>query len=58
MLDQMFQQNASKFNECSGLCRKKLGKKIKLHEMKSEKKLYGFSYDKNMANFEAFCWNI
>ena len=22
------------------------------------KKLHDFSYDKNMANFEAFCWGI
>ena len=38
------------------LCRHRpghsLGKKIKLHEMKN-KKLQGFSYDKNVANFEA-----
>ena len=27
---------------------------IKLHKMKNEKKLCGFSYYKNMANFEAF----
>ena len=26
--------------------------KIKLHEMKNEKKLHGFSYDENIANFE------
>ena len=32
-----------------------LGEKIKLHKMKNEKKLCGFSYDKNMANFEGFC---
>ena len=36
-----------------------LGRKIKLHEMKNEKNymvmhVHGFSYDKNMANFEAF----
>ena len=31
-----------------------LGKNIKLHEMKNEKKLHGFSYHKNMANFEAY----
>ena len=30
-----------------------LGEKIKLHEMKN-KKLGGFSYFKNMANFEVF----
>ena len=29
-------------------------KKIKLLEMKNEKKLHGFSYYKNIANFEAF----
>ena len=28
--------------------------KIKLHKMKNEKKLPGFSYDKIMANFEVF----
>ena len=26
--------------------------------MKNKKKLHGFSYTKNIANFEAFCWNI
>ena len=32
-----------------------LGEKMKLHEMKNEKTyVNGFSYDKNMANFEAF----
>ena len=32
-----------------------LGKNIKLHEMKDEKNyVCGFSYYKNMANFEAF----
>ena len=35
-------------NECPGLCRHRpghsLGKNIKLHEMKNEKKLHGFSY--------------
>ena len=45
-------------NECSGLCRHRLGhslvKKIKLLEMKNGKKLHGFSYYKNMAKFEAF----
>ena len=35
-----------------------LGKNIKLHEMKNEKKLHGFSYYKDMANFEAFLWSI
>ena len=30
-----------------------LGKNIKLHEMKNEKKLCGYSYYKNMANIEA-----
>ena len=29
-------------------------KNIKLHEIKKRKKLHGFSYYKNMANFEAF----
>ena len=33
-------------------------KKIKLLEMKNEKKLHGFSYIKNIANFEAFFWNL
>ena len=29
--------------------------KVKLHEMKNEKNyIHGFSYDENMANFEAF----
>ena len=45
-------------NECPGLCRHKPGhslvKKIKLNEIKNEKKLHGFSYYKNIANFEAF----
>ena len=45
-------------NECPGLCRHTPGhslrEKIKLHEMKNEKKLHGFSYDKNIANFEGF----
>ena len=40
------------------LCRHRLGhslgKNIKLHEMKNKKKQHGFSYHKNMANFEAF----
>ena len=48
--------------ECPGLYRhrpghslgKHKGKHIKLHEMKNKKKLCGFSYYKNMANFEAF----
>ena len=44
--------------ECPGLCwhrpEHSLGKNMKLHEMKNEKKLRGFSYYKNMANFEAF----
>ena len=35
-----------------------LGEGIKYHEMNNEKKLLGFSYSKNMANFEAFRWNI
>ena len=26
--------------------------------IKNEKKLHGFSYSKNMANFESFRWNI
>ena len=43
-------------NEYPGLYRHRpghlLGEKIKSHEMK--KKLRGFSYSKNMANFEAF----
>ena len=26
--------------------------------MKNEKKLHGFSYTKNIANFDAFRWNI
>ena len=30
-----------------------LGEKIKFYEMKNEK-MHGFSYDKNIANFEAF----
>ena len=30
-----------------------IGKNIKLHEMKKEKTNFGFSYSKNMANFEA-----
>ena len=46
-------------NEYPSLCRHRpghsLGKKIKLHEMKNEKNyIHGFSYDKNMANFEVF----
>ena len=44
--------------ECPGLCRHRPGQNIKLHEMKNEKKLYGFSYTQNIANFEAFRWNI
>ena len=47
-------------NEWPGLCRHRPGhsleRKIKYHEMK--KKLHGFSNFKNMANFEAFNWNI
>ena len=31
-----------------------LNEKLKLLEMKNEKKLRGFSYDKYMANFEGF----
>ena len=31
--------------------------KIKLHQMQKEK-IHEFSYDKNMANFEAFRWGI
>ena len=34
-----------------------LGEK-KWHKMKNEKNLLGFSYCKNMANFEVFCMNI
>ena len=45
-------------NEYPGLCQYRpghsLGKNIKLHEMKKEKKLHRFSYYKNMANFEEF----
>ena len=26
--------------------------------MRNKKKLHGFSYSKNIANFEAFHWNI
>ena len=33
-------------------------KKIKLHEMKNEKKTKWFSYTSNTANFEVFLWNI
>ena len=45
--------------ECPGLCQHRprafiIGKKIKLLEMKNEKKLRRFSYYKNIANFEAF----
>ena len=43
-------------NKCPGLCEHRpghsLGKKIKLHGMKNEKKLHRFSYNKNMARFE------
>ena len=28
-----------------------------MHEMKNKKKLCGFSFSINMANFEVFCWN-
>ena len=49
-------------NEYPGLCRHRpghsLGKVIKLHEMKNGKGNFGFSYSKNMANFEAFHWCI
>ena len=31
---------------------------MKLHEMKNEKKIHGFSYTLNIANFEAFSWSI
>ena len=44
-------------NECPGLCRQQTREKNQ-HQMKNEKKLYRFSYYKNMANFEAFHWNI
>ena len=40
-------------NECPGLCRHSLGKKIKYHEMENRKSNFGFSV-KKMANFEAF----
>ena len=43
--------------ECPGLCRHRpghsLGEKIKLREMKKPTWV-GFSYDKNMAKFQAF----
>ena len=32
--------------------------KNKVARNEKPKKLRGFSYDKNMANFEAFCWGI
>ena len=32
--------------------------KDKIARNEKHKKLHGFSYDKNMANFEAFRWGI
>ena len=32
--------------------------KSKVARNEKRKKLYGFSYTYNIANFEAFCWNI
>ena len=39
-------------NECPGLCR--LSEKDKVARNEKRKKLHGFSYYKNIANFEAF----
>ena len=45
-------------NECPGLCRDRpghsLGEKIKLHEMKNGKNLFGFSFYISIGNFGAF----
>ena len=45
-------------NECPGLCRHRprhlLGKNKIARNGKRKKILYGFSYSKKMANFEAF----
>ena len=45
-------------NECHHRPGQSLGKKVNLHEMKNGKSNFGFSYIKNMANFEAFHWVI
>ena len=49
-------QNLASSNECPGLCKERpwhpLGKKNNVTQ--NEKKLCGFSYSKNMPNFEAF----
>ena len=62
MLDEMFQQNASK---CAifYIYKKPIDQgnyqgKNKVARNEKRKKLHGFSYYKSVANFEAFCWNI
>ena len=45
-------------NECPGLCQQRPGafikEKYRVARNEKRKKLHGFSYDKNIANFEAF----
>ena len=41
-------------NECPGLCHSVISEKDKVARNEKRKKLYGFSYSKNIANFEAF----
>ena len=64
MLDEMFQQKASKFaknfwntkTQILFVCFS-LGKKVARNE-KLKKNYVGFSYPKSKANFEVFDWNI
>ena len=48
-------------NECPGLCQQRPGafikEKYRVARNEKRKKLHGFSYDKNIANFEAFHWD-
>ena len=46
--------------ECPVLCRHRPGYSLgknKVARNEERKKLWGFTYPKKMANFEAFCWN-
>ena len=54
MLDDMTYRNASKFAIFLDVDIDQ-EKKLKLHELKNEKKLHEFSYSKNIANFKVLC---